>query len=220
MANGILLKRDDLYKLVWSEPVDRLARRYGISGVALAKICRKLGVPCPPRGYWARDAAGHKGSHPPLPALKEGQPTEHRISAANEGGSVRFSDEVERQLEMETMPGSKVVVPDVLADPHPFVRLSEPLLRRKPAKGYYPTYERRCLDIHVSGPVLDRAFRIMDSILKALERRGLTVELTEPKKGPPRPGYSEPETTPSVTGVRVSGTLVEFGVLFRRSLPV
>jgi len=36
---------------------DHVAADYGISGPALAKIRRKLDVPVPPRGYWARHAA-------------------------------------------------------------------------------------------------------------------------------------------------------------------
>jgi hypothetical protein len=40
----------------------QLASEYGISGNGLAKICRKLAVPYPGRGYWARKAAGQKVS--------------------------------------------------------------------------------------------------------------------------------------------------------------
>ena len=45
-------------KEVWKEPVIVVAKRYGVSEVALAKACRKLAVPLPPRGYWARVRAG------------------------------------------------------------------------------------------------------------------------------------------------------------------
>jgi hypothetical protein len=46
------LTREQLYDLVWSEPMQRLAKQIGISDVAIAKHCRKLGVPVPERGYW------------------------------------------------------------------------------------------------------------------------------------------------------------------------
>ena len=45
-------ERTVLYKEVWSEPMGVVAARYGISDVMLKKICRKLEVPTPPRGYW------------------------------------------------------------------------------------------------------------------------------------------------------------------------
>jgi hypothetical protein len=37
-----------LYNQVWAQPVQVVARSYGLSGVALAKACRKLHVPVPP----------------------------------------------------------------------------------------------------------------------------------------------------------------------------
>jgi hypothetical protein len=50
--------RGKLYKEVWTEPTKKVAARYGISDVALAKACRQLHIPKPPRGYWAKKAAG------------------------------------------------------------------------------------------------------------------------------------------------------------------
>jgi hypothetical protein len=51
-------EREKLYQEVWAEPVKMVARRYGVSDVALAKTCRKLAIPLPGRGYWARLRAG------------------------------------------------------------------------------------------------------------------------------------------------------------------
>ncbi len=52
------LTREDLYTLVWTTPISRLARDFGISDRGLSKICERLEVPVPPRGYWARKEAG------------------------------------------------------------------------------------------------------------------------------------------------------------------
>jgi hypothetical protein len=43
--------RERLYREVWAEPTQKVAERYGISDVALAKVCRQLQVPKPSRGY-------------------------------------------------------------------------------------------------------------------------------------------------------------------------
>jgi hypothetical protein len=51
----VVLSRDELYSQIWSTPMIRLAAQYGITGTGLAKICARLNVPCPPRGY-VRDA--------------------------------------------------------------------------------------------------------------------------------------------------------------------
>jgi hypothetical protein len=51
MPNVITLPRTQLYELVWSTPVTEVAKEFGISDVALAKRCRALRIPLPPRGY-------------------------------------------------------------------------------------------------------------------------------------------------------------------------
>jgi hypothetical protein len=52
--------REQLYDLVWSEPMQRLAKQIGISDVAIAKHCRKLGVPVAERGYWNKLQVGSR----------------------------------------------------------------------------------------------------------------------------------------------------------------
>ena len=60
--------RQRLYNEVWTEPTQQVARRYGVSDVAIAKACALLDIPKPPRGYWAKKAAGLKlPDRPPLP---------------------------------------------------------------------------------------------------------------------------------------------------------
>ncbi|MBX3549071.1 MAG: hypothetical protein KIT15_12355 [Xanthobacteraceae bacterium] len=59
--------RFELYELVWSQPMTALSAEVGISSVALAKHCKKLNVPVPGRGYWARIAAGQPIDKPALP---------------------------------------------------------------------------------------------------------------------------------------------------------
>lgn len=64
--------RQQLYDELWAEPTRTVAARYGISDVALAKVCRELRVPKPPRGYWAKKAAGARvPARPKLPVLQD-----------------------------------------------------------------------------------------------------------------------------------------------------
>jgi hypothetical protein len=69
----ITFTRDELYEMVWKEPMSHIAKRHGISDVGLAKRCRRLKVPVPSRGYWAKIAAGKTNSLrpvlPPAPPL-------------------------------------------------------------------------------------------------------------------------------------------------------
>jgi hypothetical protein len=64
--------REQLYEEVWSEPVIVVAKRYGLSDVGLAKICKKLDIPRPGLGYWAKKAAAKPVEKPPpLPPLRK-----------------------------------------------------------------------------------------------------------------------------------------------------
>jgi hypothetical protein len=62
--------REKIYQEIWSEPIQHVAKRYKLSDVGLAKVCRKLNIPRPGRGYWAIKAAGKTTARrPPLPEL-------------------------------------------------------------------------------------------------------------------------------------------------------
>ena len=65
--------REQLYRARWSKPCVKLAAELGISDVGLAKACRRLNVPRPPRGYWARVDAGEKAKRTPFPEALPGQ---------------------------------------------------------------------------------------------------------------------------------------------------
>jgi len=59
--------RQQLFDLVWSEPITSLARRFEMSDVALGKTCKRYGLPLPGRGYWAKRKAGQPAVVPALP---------------------------------------------------------------------------------------------------------------------------------------------------------
>lgn len=72
----IRMGREQLFERVWLEPVARLAAEWGLSGPGLKKVCRRLQVPVPPRGYWAKLKFGHRIKRPHLPALPPNSGTE------------------------------------------------------------------------------------------------------------------------------------------------
>ena len=53
--------REELYELVWTKPTIEIAGEFGVSDKAVDKWCKRLSVPKPSPGYWARVAAGQKG---------------------------------------------------------------------------------------------------------------------------------------------------------------
>ncbi len=54
------LTREELYERVWQTPGSKLSAELGVSDVAIAKQCKKMAIPRPPRGYWAKIEAGRK----------------------------------------------------------------------------------------------------------------------------------------------------------------
>jgi integrase len=72
-------RRDELYNLVWTSPVSEVAVRLGVSDVALAKLCRRAGIPIPGRGYWQRVEAGRAIQPTPMMDAPEGLPEWLRI---------------------------------------------------------------------------------------------------------------------------------------------
>ena len=77
----IRIERAALFERVWSEPVEKLANSWGLSGRGLAKACERLQIPVPPRGFWAKIQHKQKVRRPRLPALPTGEAEEILIYA-------------------------------------------------------------------------------------------------------------------------------------------
>jgi hypothetical protein len=63
----IQFERQSLYEEVWSQPLTRLGKKYGLSDNGVRKICIALNIPLPKAGHWAKIAAGHQIPRTPLP---------------------------------------------------------------------------------------------------------------------------------------------------------
>lgn len=49
---------EELYRMVWAEPSEAVARRIGVSGSALSRRCKQHQIQKPPRGYWRKLEVG------------------------------------------------------------------------------------------------------------------------------------------------------------------
>ena len=65
----MIFTRQQLYDLVWTEPMRTLATRFQLSDVGLKKVCTKNRIPVPGRGYWQRLQAGKQDRRIPLPVI-------------------------------------------------------------------------------------------------------------------------------------------------------
>ena len=67
----ITFTRNELYDKIWNTPTIKLAKDFGLSDVALGKICKKHVIPKPPLGYWAKLMHGKIVARPPLPNISD-----------------------------------------------------------------------------------------------------------------------------------------------------
>ncbi len=177
--NTVKIGRRELYEQVWTEPMTKLSKRYGLSDVGLAKICRKNNIPRPTRGYWAKSQSGKKVNKIPLP--QRGNDWNIYIT---ESPFNTFRSE-NRDILCEVTSSTKqllkkVVVPEILIDPHPLIdKSSEVLASCKPDRaGLLVPPQEQCLEIQVSKDSLPRALRIMDALIKALTVMGFEVSVS------------------------------------------
>jgi len=77
------ITREELYEAVWAESMVKVAKIYGLSGVGVAKIAKKLHVPVPGRGYWAKGPMERKLLKEALPWARPNVPTSHSFSQAS-----------------------------------------------------------------------------------------------------------------------------------------
>lgn len=176
--------REELYQKVWEQPLLKVAEEYGVSSVALGKTCRKLSVPVPGRGHWAKLAHGHAGAKkPPLPKLEK-VPVIYRCPVVRKELNGAGQNDPEFAAINDLLSSGALNPPpiDPAAPPHPLIRSTASRLRsrsRKDENGILLPREPGGLDVKVSEGTLERALRVMGQVIAVLERRGLSLEVSE-----------------------------------------
>lgn len=198
----IHISREELYKQVWSEPMTKLAKHFGLSDVGLAKVCRKLNVPRPERGYWEKKRHSKPVTAPPLPPLKDGEQSV-AILIKREAPDIdeRKSSVADTKIAFENREENHIRVPDTLdAVLHPLVAQAQKSLKaaRPGDRGLLQPRAKDCLDIQIGPNSVDRGLRIMNALLKALDDRDLPVTVKADEKGS--------------TTVSVLGETLDFGL--------
>lgn len=171
------LSRSELYTLVWQEPMSQLFKKFAISDVGLAKICRKHNIPCPSRGYWVKKQNGQEAFCTPLPKSNHDEPIELRDNSNGQYSSAPLNKDVSGLIDAERIAENKIVVDDTLRGAHPLVSQANQQLQRVDTDrdGIFKLPERVCLRVSVSKSALRRALLIIDAILKAVIQRGYEV---------------------------------------------
>jgi hypothetical protein len=176
-----LLKRSELYELVWKQPVRTVAADIGISDVALAKACRKHKIPMPGRGAWRRKECGYKVKQVPLPMLPDGKDPIITFRATR--GSQEVASPPSPEEALEQRPENRVTVAQELLKRHKFVRRTLANLRQQ-ARGPRPLVSTRGIDrfqVSVARTSFERVERLLQALVRAWTVRG--YELVEGEAG-------------------------------------
>jgi hypothetical protein len=176
--------REELYEKVWEKPMLKVAEEYGVSSVALGKTCRKLCVPVPGRGHWAKLAHGYQGvKKMPLPKLDK-VPVIFRspIAAKKPPSSDQVDPEVAAVDQLFSSGALDAHPVDPTARAHPLIRHTASLLRsrsRKDEHGILLPRDVGGLDVKVSEGTLERALQVMAQVVAVLERQGHSVGVSD-----------------------------------------
>lgn len=173
------LKRQELYDLVWSKPMSRLALEYNISDNGLRKICKKHEIPLPLLGHWQKIQYNKKVKIIPLSKDFKG---EDRI-ILNKGGT-KENEEITNfhKLLKEITNDTKLSfnVPDRISNPDKLITEAKNNFefQKKQEYSIYRGLIRTTsgyLNINVAPKNISRALRIMDKIIKLVKLRGHNV---------------------------------------------
>jgi hypothetical protein len=221
---SLKLSREDLFELVWSKPMSELCKDFGISDVALAKRCKKLGIPVPGRGYWARLDAGQTPYRPKLPKRDTDWHDQNALTVAPPaaepdiiGPQSKKAEAVRARISelsiapslsiLEALPAAKRTARQLK---HP--QRSEFVFNRGERSG-------PIVLIDVTGDVLERALLLADTLLRSAESLGWSFVDPAPSRSSETrvdrgqsAGTGKPKKEPCIGQLLVDGEHVAFRI--------
>ena len=181
------LSRAALYDLVWRIPMGRLGAWLGLGGHAgLERALREADIPRPDPGHWMRVQHGKPIRREPLPhpdrsenpAVYMSRERLQRILEELHSGGDFSAAPPEWRTDWELFeadPANQIVVPEHIDQWHPLVAGVKDSLRGVTygLDGRLTLHRGAARYLCVSEACLDRALRIMNALVCAMERRGL-----------------------------------------------
>lgn len=154
----------ELFEKMWQTSMVKLAHEIGVSDVAVAKACRKAGIPLPGRGHWAKSEKQRQRK--PKPPQVEGNVRFQVLDRDNSlvaTGTDLNSPIVRRKIE----------APYQLSEPHALV--SQWLKSAKTSRvkdGYLDYAGKRLLNVMISSTLIERCAILFDALIKEDEAEG------------------------------------------------
>jgi hypothetical protein len=182
-----VISREELYRLVWSMPMVKVAEQHKVSGSYLARICMLLNVPRPGLGYWAKLAVGKAPPPEPLPEARPGD-LMHWSRGEQLPSGPRPTPPPRRSER------ARAVV--VQSRTHRLIQGAKRHFentRRTDEGGYLKPYKKLLVDVTASRTGIDKALAFANSLFNALEAAGHQVAIAPGTASFTRPSIDERE---------------------------
>ncbi|KIH76249.1 hypothetical protein SAMN05660860_00136 [Geoalkalibacter ferrihydriticus] len=165
------ITRENLYEEVWAEPMITVAKRYNVSSSFLARVCKRMNVPRPARGYWAKLAVGKTSKQPPLPEAQPGDELEWSRDGEPIRAPRKLPQPPQGRRRRKAHPRT-----DSSGQHNLLVGAREHFdAAREKDDGYLKPQKRLLVDLILSRESLARALESANTLFLALENRGHRV---------------------------------------------
>ncbi len=183
----VKINRQQLYNLVWSEPLSAIIKKYCISKADLHKMFQNMNIPLPENGYWTKLHFGKQIERLELPSEYSGEnEVVLRIRDENCTETGNFLSAQKALIkEFEKDPDLPLKVPAKLTNPDKIIfAAKESLESREQGYHFYKGVVATAYDkitIRVSPKNFGRALRFMDTLIKLLYARNHVIKVERGK---------------------------------------
>ena len=165
------LTRQELYDLVWDQPINMLIRTLNIESKRLREICADHNIPLPKNGYWSQIRFDKDVVKIPLPRI------ENNFAEIDLNSKTFRTEYHRRAYDLEQRKELRFKVPESISTYHPIVKSSKKLIEniegsKDKFKFWQVSQEKDILPIHTDSMLRARALRFMDTLIRVVEAMG------------------------------------------------
>ena len=160
--------REKLYDDIWTEPITKVSKRYGVSDSYLIRILKNLNIPRPPRGHWAMVATGIHSDKPSLPPANLGDPISWSRDGQTEFETSTIHEEKTKRSKSKLRGATHGLVREAYAH---FKNL------RATDHPYLKPYKKLTIDLIDSQDTLERGFSVASQLYLLLEDAGHHIRI-------------------------------------------
>lgn len=183
-----MVTREELYELVWSKPMLKVAEHFQVSSSYLARVCMALNVPRPERGYWAKMAVGKAPIQDPLPDARPGDVLSWTRDGKLPTLPKRSYTPAPRERVVRTRI-TKATVHELVSGAREHFDSGRPV----DEGAYLKPYKKLLVDVTTSRACLDRSLTFANELFLKLESCGHRVRIAAPDQNCTRIAIDERE---------------------------